>query len=158
MKLLTKHYPEHLESNVFFISWANLLRQIVAWQFFKQPVIRHLLVLMMSGSTQGHQKSNSCKRGTRTKTHLNSYPTVRLCWYPCAAFPLTLSVCLWREPGWWRSWTEERAGPAGSLCWCRGWPSVSAAAGAGLPAHAVRCSTASGGKQWKKKNLISMYN
>lgn len=56
---------------------------------------------------------------------------------------LTLSVCWWMEPEWWRSLTEGRAGPAGSLCWYRGCSSVSgnAGAGLGLPGRAVRCST-----------------
>lgn len=69
--------------------------------------------------------------------------------------PLTLSVCWWMEPEWWRSWTEARAGPAGSLCWYHGCPSVSgnAGAGLGLPGHAVRCSAARRKKQAEVKNL-----
>lgn len=34
----------------------------------------------------------------------------------------------------------EREGPAGSLCWFHGCPSVSAGAGLGLPGRAVRYS------------------
>lgn len=62
---------------------------------------------------------------------------------------LTLSVCWWMEPEWWRSWTEGRAGLAGSLCWYHGCPCVSgnAGAGLGLPGHAVWCSAARKGRE-----------
>lgn len=50
----------------------------------------------------------------------------------CRKLLLTRSVCWWMEPEWWQSWTVAKAAPAGSLCWCRGWPSVNGNAGAGL--------------------------
>lgn len=67
----------------------------------------------------------------------------------CLLGVLTLSACWWMEPEWWRSWTEEMARPAGSLCWYHGCPSVSgnAGAGLGLPGRAVRCSAARKGKE-----------
>lgn len=60
----------------------------------------------------------------------------------CQCSLLTLSVYLLMEPELWQSWIEERAGPAGSLCWYHDFPSVSGTAGAGLGllGHAVKCS------------------
>lgn len=68
------------------------------------------------------------------------------CWCFTTSFGhcglLTLSVYLLMEPELWQSWTEERAGPAGSLCWYHDCPFVSGTAGAGLGllGHAVKCS------------------
>lgn len=112
-------------------------------------IIFWLSAVLNGASTACSQRRNSHDQKRCKDEIAKNYSFLSFC--PKSNNPglLTLSVCWWMEPEWWRSWTEERAGPAGSLCWYRGCPSVSgnAGAGLGLPGHAVRCSAARKGKR-----------